>query len=130
MNWLTKYQSSLSCDERAMRLVSVTPRPIPRPAVLTLGSYLRSYIVPTNQHGSFVHTLSSLMRTRENFSVGHPSQIGPSQACLTWKFFRDRLPKKKMHLVLYGYSINSIKPWARISPSQGPGYHHPPPLED
>jgi hypothetical protein len=23
----------------------------------------------------------------------------------------------------YGYSINSIKPWARISPSQGPGYH-------
>jgi hypothetical protein len=23
----------------------------------------------------------------------------------------------------YGYSINSIKPWARKSPSQGPGYH-------
>ena len=23
----------------------------------------------------------------------------------------------------YGYSINSIKPWARTSPSQGPGYH-------
>jgi hypothetical protein len=39
------------------------------------------------------------MRTRENFSVGHPSQIAPSQARLTWKFFRDRLPKKKMHLV-------------------------------
>jgi hypothetical protein len=30
----------------------------------------------------------------------------------------------------YGYSINSIKPWARISPSQGSGYHNPPPLED
>jgi hypothetical protein len=27
----------------------------------------------------------------------------------------------------YGYSINSIKPWARISPSQGPGHHNPPP---
>jgi hypothetical protein len=24
---------------------------------------------------------------------------------------------------MYGYSINSIKHWARISPSQGPGYH-------
>jgi hypothetical protein len=39
------------------------------------------------------------MRTRENFPVGHPSQIAPSQARLTWRFFRDSLPKKKMHLV-------------------------------
>jgi hypothetical protein len=77
----------------------VTPRPIPGPAVLTPGSSLRSYIVPTDQHESFVRTLSSLMRTRENFSVGHPSQIAPSKARLTWRFFRDRLPKKKMHLV-------------------------------
>jgi hypothetical protein len=46
-----------------------------------------------------MRTLSSLMRTRENFMVGHPSQIAPSQARLTWRFFRDRLPKKKMHLV-------------------------------
>jgi hypothetical protein len=61
----------------------VTPRPIPGPAVLTPGSFLGSYIVPTDQHGSFVRTLSSLMRTRENFPVGHPSQIAPSQACLT-----------------------------------------------
>jgi hypothetical protein len=36
----------------------VTRRPIPRPAVLTLGSSLGSYIVPTDQHGSFVRTLS------------------------------------------------------------------------
>ena len=77
----------------------VTPRPIPGPAVLTPGSSLGSYIVPTDQHESFVRTLSSLMRTRENFPVGHPSQIAPSQARLTWRFFRDRLPKKKMHLV-------------------------------
>jgi hypothetical protein len=41
----------------------VPPRPIPRPAVLTLGSSLGSYIVPKDQHESFVHTLSSLMRT-------------------------------------------------------------------
>jgi hypothetical protein len=77
----------------------VIPRPIPGPAVLTPGSSLESYIVPTDQHESFVRTLSSLMRTRENFPVGHPSQIAPSQARLTWRFFRDRLPKKKMHLV-------------------------------
>jgi hypothetical protein len=65
----------------------VTPRPIPGPAVLTPGSYLGSYIVPIDQHESFVRTLSSLMRTRENFPVGHPSQIAPSQARLTWRFF-------------------------------------------
>jgi hypothetical protein len=65
----------------------VTPRPIPGPAVLTPGSSLGSYIVPTDQHESFVHTLSSLMRTRENIPVGHPSQIAPSQARLTWRFF-------------------------------------------
>jgi hypothetical protein len=47
----------------------------------------------------FVRILSSLMRTRENFPVGHPSQIAPSKARLTWRFFQDRLPKKKMHLV-------------------------------
>jgi hypothetical protein len=34
------------------------------------------------------------MRTRENFPVGRPSKIAPSQARLTWRFFRDRLPKK------------------------------------
>ena len=77
----------------------VTPRPIPGPVVLTPGSLLGSYIVPTDQHESFVRTLSSLMRTRENFPVGHPSQITPSQVRLTWRFFRDRLAKKKMHLV-------------------------------
>jgi hypothetical protein len=30
-----------------------------------------------------VRTLFSLMHTRENFPVGHPSQIAPSQAHLT-----------------------------------------------
>jgi hypothetical protein len=69
------------------------------PKVLTPSNSLGSYIVPIDQHESFVHTLSSLMRTRENIPVGHPFQIAPSQAHLTWRFFRDRLPKKKMHLV-------------------------------
>ena len=77
----------------------ITPRSIPGPAVLTPGSSLGSYIVPIDQHKSFVRTLFSLMRTRENFLVGHPSQIAPSQAHLTWRFFRDRLSKKKMHHV-------------------------------
>jgi hypothetical protein len=95
----------------------VTPRPIPRLAVLTHGSSLGSYIVPTDQHRSFVHTLSSFMRTRENFPVGHPSQIAPSQACLTWRFFRDWLPKKKMHLI----GMDTLL----ILLSLGPGNHHP-----
>jgi hypothetical protein len=98
--------------------------------VLTPGSSLESYIVPTDQHESFVCTLSSLMRTRENFSDGHPSQIAPSQARLTWRFFRDRLPKKKMHLI----GMDTLL----IILSLGPGNHHPrgqditihPPLED
>jgi hypothetical protein len=77
----------------------VTPRPIYGLTVLAPDSSLGSYIVPTDQHGSFVHTLSSLMRTRENFLVDHPSQIAPSQTRLTWRFFRDRLSKKKMHLI-------------------------------
>jgi hypothetical protein len=95
----------------------VTPCPIPGPAILTPGSSLGSYIIPIDQHESFVRTLSSLMHTRENFPVGHPSQIAPSQACLTWRFFRDRLPKKKMHLVCMDTLL--------ILLSSRPGYHHP-----
>jgi hypothetical protein len=95
----------------------VTPRPIPGPMVLTPGSSLGSYIVPTDQHESFVCILSSLMRTRENFPVGHPSQIAPSQARLAWRFFRDRLPKKKIHLV----GMDNLL----ILLSLGQGNHHP-----
>jgi hypothetical protein len=65
------------------------------------------------------------MRTRENFPVGHPSQIAPSQARLTWRFFQDRLPKKKMHLVgmitlliLLSIGPGHPIPGARISQSQ------------
>jgi hypothetical protein len=57
------------------------------------------------------------MHARENFQVGHPSQIALSQARLTWRFFRDRLPKKKMHLV----GMDTLL----ILLSLGPGYHHP-----
>jgi hypothetical protein len=62
------------------------------------------------------------MRTRENFTVGHPSQIAPSQARLTWRFFQDRLPKKKIQLI----GIDTLL----ILLSLGPGYHNPPSLED
>jgi hypothetical protein len=57
------------------------------------------------------------MDTRENFPIGHPSQIAPSQAHLTWRFFRDRLPKKKMYLI----GMDTLL----ILLSLGPGYHHP-----
>jgi hypothetical protein len=99
------------------RIPLLTPRPIPGPTVLTSDSSLGSYIVLTDQHESFVRTLSSLMRTRENFSVGHPSQIAPSQARLTWRFFRDRLPKKKIHLI----GIDTLL----ILLSLGQGHYHP-----
>jgi hypothetical protein len=103
--------------DRGVRSSGVTPRLIPGPSVLTPGSSLGSYIVLTDQHGSFVRTLFSLMHTRENFPVGHPSQIAPSQERLPWRSFRDRLPKKKMHLV----GMNTLL----ILLSLGPGYHHP-----
>jgi hypothetical protein len=95
----------------------VTPGPIPRPVVLTPGSSLGSYIVPTDQLKPFVRTLSSLIRTQENFPVGHPSQTAPSQAHLTWRFLRDRLLKKKIHLV----GMDTLL----VLLSLGPGYHHP-----
>jgi hypothetical protein len=100
----------------------VTPRPIPGPAVPTPGSSLDHISSPQTNTG-ILCALSSLMRTRENLPVGHPSQIAPSQARLTWRFFRDRFPKKDAPC-WYEYSINSIKPWARTSPSQEPGYHN------
>jgi hypothetical protein len=89
----------------------------PGPTVLTPGSSLGSYIIPTDQHESFVRTLSSLMRTRENLLVGHPAQIAPRQARLTWRVFQDRLPKKKMHL----FGMDTLL----IVLSLGLGYHHP-----
>jgi hypothetical protein len=85
-------------------------------AVLTSGNSLGSYIVSTYQHESFVCTLSSLMCTRENIPVHHPSQIAPSHAHLTWWFFRDRLPIKKMHLI----SMDTLL----ILLSLMPEYHH------
>jgi hypothetical protein len=88
------------------------------PALLTTGSTLGSYIVPTDQHEPFMRTLSPLMCTSENFPVGHPSKIAPSQARLTWRFFRDRLPKK-MHLV----GLSTLL----IQLSLVPRYHNPPP---
>jgi hypothetical protein len=98
----------------------VTPRPIPGPVVFTSGTSLGSYIVPTDQHKSFVRTLSSLMRTRENFPVGHQSQIALSQARLTWRFFRDMLSKNKMHLVgmITLLILLSLGPWNHHPTSQ------------
>jgi hypothetical protein len=51
-----------------------------------------------------------------HFVLTHPSQIALSQACLTWRFLRDRLPKKKMHLV--GMDTLSILLSLEL------GYHH------
>jgi hypothetical protein len=100
--------------------------------VLTLGSSLGSYIVLIDQHEPLVRTLSSRMHTRENFLVGHPSQITLSQARLTWRFFRDRLPNKKMHVIdmstlLILLSLGLGYP---IHRGQDITIHNPLPLED
>jgi hypothetical protein len=58
------------------------------------------------------------MCTQKTFRlVTHP-KISLGQACLTWMFFRGKLPKKKMHLIGMGTLL--------ILLSFGPGYHHPP----
>jgi hypothetical protein len=98
----------------------------PRPVILTPRRSLGLYIVPTDQHESFVRTLSSLMRTRESFPVGYPSQIAPRQAHLTWRFFRDRLPKKKMHLVDMSTLLILLNLGPRYHHPLGLGYHNPP----
>jgi hypothetical protein len=64
-----------------------------------------------------MRTLSSLMRTRENFPDGHSYQIAPSQARLIWRFFRDRFSKNKMSLIAMDTLL--------ILLSIGQGYHHP-----
>jgi hypothetical protein len=53
--------------------------------------------VLTDQHKSFLRTLSSLVRTREELPGRSP--IAPGQARLTLEFFRDGLPEKKLQLV-------------------------------
>jgi hypothetical protein len=93
------------------------------PTVLTLGSSLGLYIVPTDQHKSFLRTLSSLVRTQENFSVGHSSQIAQSQARLTYTFFRDRFPKNKIHLIDMSTLLNLLSLRPRYHHPLGPGYH-------
>jgi hypothetical protein len=46
------------------------------------------------------------------------------------KFFQDKFPKKKIHLIDMKYFINSIEPCARISPSTGAKISQSTPLED
>jgi hypothetical protein len=96
---------------------SVIPRPIPGSMVLTPGSSLGSYIVPTDQLRSFcAHFVLTHAHPRKLLDRS-PIQIAPSQARLTWRFFRDRLPKKKTHLV----GMDTLL----ILLSIGPGNHHP-----
>jgi hypothetical protein len=63
------------------------------------------------------HFVLTHAHPRKTSLVGHPSQIAPSQVRLTWRFLRDRLPKKKIHLV----GMDTLL----ILLSLGPGYHYP-----
>jgi hypothetical protein len=89
----------------------------PGPEVLTPGNPLESYIISTDQHESFVCTLSSLMHTCEDFPVDNASQdcYGPSM--LNLEVLSRQASEKEDAPYWYGYFIIYIKPWARISPS-------------
>jgi len=63
-----------------------------------------------------VRILSLLMRIREKFSVCHSFQDYSRLNTLNPEVFRDRLPKKRTHLI--GMSILSFLL------SLGPGYHN------
>jgi hypothetical protein len=89
----------------------------PGPAIFTPDSPLGSYTIITDQHESFVRTLSSLVRTRQNFLVGHPSQDFSRPSTLNPEVLSRQASKKEDAPSWYDYPINSIKPWARISPS-------------
>jgi hypothetical protein len=71
-------------------------------------------------------TLSSLMRTRENFSVTHP-KIALDQVRLTQRFFQVSLPEKKIHLVSMSTLLILLSLVLRYHHPLGPGYHNPPP---
>jgi hypothetical protein len=77
----------------------VTPQPIPKAVVLTPGSSVGHIFSPQTNTGLLCTLCRHSCAPEKNFPVSHPSQIAPSQARLTWRFFRDRPPKKKMHLV-------------------------------
>jgi hypothetical protein len=63
---------------------------------------------------SFLHTLSSLMHTREGLPGRSP--IAPNQTRLTLEFFCDELPEKKLQLISISILI--------ILLSFGPGCHN------
>jgi hypothetical protein len=68
-HWLLAPTKSLPFDFLG-RLCNT--RPIPGPVVLTPGSSLGSYIVLTDQHESFVRTLSLCTPEKTSQSVTHP----------------------------------------------------------
>jgi hypothetical protein len=70
------------------------------------------------------------MRTQEKLPGRSPIPNCSKPSTLNLEVLSRQGSEKEDAPCWYGYSINSIKPWARKSPSQGPGYHNPPPLED
>ncbi|KAM6595170.1 hypothetical protein CsatA_002873 [Cannabis sativa] len=64
---------------------------------------------PTDQHECFQCALSSLTHILGKLPRRSPIlEITPGQARLTMEFFRDGLPKNKMHLVDIGSTNQSI----------------------
>jgi hypothetical protein len=66
-------------------------------AHLYLAAFLGHRLPSQTNTSLFLHTLSSLVSTREELPGRSP--ITPGQARLTLEFFRDGLPEKKLQLV-------------------------------
>jgi hypothetical protein len=58
------------------------------------------------------------------FSIDHPSQDCSGTSTLNLEVLSRQASKKEDAPCLYEYSINSIKHWARISPSTGARISH------
>jgi hypothetical protein len=102
----------------------VTPRPIPGPAGGTYSWQLARIIYCP-------HRPTRVFCAHFVLTHAHPRKLpgrSPIPNCsksstLNLDVLSRYTSKKEDAPYCYGYSVNSIKPWARISPSQGPGYH-------
>jgi hypothetical protein len=108
----------------------VTPRPLPDRWYLLLAT-LWDHLSFTQTNMSLLCTLCPHSCAPDNTSrfVTHP-KITPGEARLTWRVFRDRLQKKKIHLASMSILLIllSLVPGYHLPP--GPGHHNPPPLEE
>jgi hypothetical protein len=81
-------------------VADVTPRPLSDSWYLLLASIKDHISSPQTNMSFFVHTLYSLMRTREDFPVDYPSKIALGQARLTPELLSREASEKRCTLLI------------------------------